>query len=73
MNAVSIPGSEELEVLSPSCIEIVQLVRRLHYGRDSELCFRDEDRFPQRSPERICEKSEGQLPQDIPHYHDPLL
>ncbi|GBO24665.1 hypothetical protein AVEN_233328-1 [Araneus ventricosus] len=24
MNAVSIPGSEELEVLSPSCIEIVQ-------------------------------------------------
>nr|GBL66430.1 hypothetical protein AVEN_19518-1 [Araneus ventricosus]GBL66446.1 hypothetical protein AVEN_25562-1 [Araneus ventricosus]GBL66477.1 hypothetical protein AVEN_170743-1 [Araneus ventricosus] len=25
MNAVSIPGSEELEVLSPSCIEIVQM------------------------------------------------
>ncbi|GBN06937.1 hypothetical protein AVEN_177643-1 [Araneus ventricosus] len=25
MNAVSIPGSEELEVLSPSCIEIVQI------------------------------------------------
>ncbi|GBN72810.1 hypothetical protein AVEN_159036-1 [Araneus ventricosus] len=25
MNAVSIPGSEEFEVLSPSCIEIVQL------------------------------------------------
>ncbi|GBL90566.1 hypothetical protein AVEN_179476-1 [Araneus ventricosus] len=25
MNAVSIPGSEELEVLSPSCIEIVQV------------------------------------------------
>ncbi|GBM07188.1 hypothetical protein AVEN_15431-1 [Araneus ventricosus] len=24
MNAVSIPGSEEFEVLSPSCIEIVQ-------------------------------------------------
>ncbi|GBN41049.1 hypothetical protein AVEN_171113-1, partial [Araneus ventricosus] len=24
MNAVSIPGSEELEVLSPSCIEIDQ-------------------------------------------------
>ncbi|GBN64116.1 hypothetical protein AVEN_117524-1, partial [Araneus ventricosus] len=24
MNAVSIPGSEESEVLSPSCIEIVQ-------------------------------------------------
>ncbi|GBM97275.1 hypothetical protein AVEN_128807-1, partial [Araneus ventricosus] len=24
MNAVPIPGSEELEVLSPSCIEIVQ-------------------------------------------------
>ncbi|GBO25613.1 hypothetical protein AVEN_63522-1 [Araneus ventricosus] len=24
MNAVSIPGSEELEVLSPSCIEIVE-------------------------------------------------
>ncbi|GBL72527.1 hypothetical protein AVEN_130150-1 [Araneus ventricosus] len=24
MNAVSIPGSEELEVFSPSCIEIVQ-------------------------------------------------
>ncbi|GBM36503.1 hypothetical protein AVEN_136796-1, partial [Araneus ventricosus] len=24
MNAVSIPASEELEVLSPSCIEIVQ-------------------------------------------------
>ncbi|GBN12443.1 hypothetical protein AVEN_214888-1, partial [Araneus ventricosus] len=24
MNAVSILGSEELEVLSPSCIEIVQ-------------------------------------------------
>ncbi|GBL77111.1 hypothetical protein AVEN_12753-1 [Araneus ventricosus] len=27
MNAVSIPGSEELEVLSPSCIEIVQKSR----------------------------------------------
>ncbi|GBM62046.1 hypothetical protein AVEN_144270-1 [Araneus ventricosus] len=26
MNAVSIPGSEEFEVLSPSCIEIVQSV-----------------------------------------------
>ncbi|GBO38064.1 hypothetical protein AVEN_174368-1, partial [Araneus ventricosus] len=26
MNAVSIPGSEELDVLSPSCIEIVQVV-----------------------------------------------
>ncbi|GBL72973.1 hypothetical protein AVEN_128152-1 [Araneus ventricosus] len=26
MNAVSIPGSEELEVLSPSCIEIVQAI-----------------------------------------------
>ncbi|GBO38537.1 hypothetical protein AVEN_119519-1 [Araneus ventricosus] len=25
MNAVSIPDSEELEVLSPSCIEIVQI------------------------------------------------
>ncbi|GBL96075.1 hypothetical protein AVEN_104316-1 [Araneus ventricosus] len=25
MNAVSIPASEELEVLSPSCIEIVQI------------------------------------------------
>ncbi|GBL92308.1 hypothetical protein AVEN_35851-1 [Araneus ventricosus] len=24
MNAVSIPGSEEFEVLSPSCVEIVQ-------------------------------------------------
>ncbi|GBO16547.1 hypothetical protein AVEN_45102-1, partial [Araneus ventricosus] len=24
MSAISIPGSEELEVLSPSCIEIVQ-------------------------------------------------
>ncbi|GBM07951.1 hypothetical protein AVEN_232389-1 [Araneus ventricosus] len=24
MNAVSIPGSEEFDVLSPSCIEIVQ-------------------------------------------------
>ncbi|GBO34181.1 hypothetical protein AVEN_116923-1 [Araneus ventricosus] len=27
MNAVSIPGSEELEVLSPSCIEIVQCTK----------------------------------------------
>ncbi|GBN23446.1 Band 7 protein AAEL010189 [Araneus ventricosus] len=27
MNAVSIPGSEELEVLSPSCIENVQVVQ----------------------------------------------
>ncbi|GBM26705.1 hypothetical protein AVEN_124996-1 [Araneus ventricosus] len=27
MNAVSIPGSEELKVLSPSCIEIVQKSR----------------------------------------------
>ncbi|GBM28456.1 hypothetical protein AVEN_33908-1 [Araneus ventricosus] len=25
MNAVSIPGSEEFDVLSPSCIEIVQV------------------------------------------------
>ncbi|GBM93104.1 hypothetical protein AVEN_128824-1 [Araneus ventricosus] len=29
MNAVSIPGSEELEVLSPSCIEIVQPTKSL--------------------------------------------
>ncbi|GBM56443.1 hypothetical protein AVEN_273202-1 [Araneus ventricosus] len=29
MNAVSIPGSDELEVLSPSCIEIVQFVLSL--------------------------------------------
>ncbi|GBO36518.1 hypothetical protein AVEN_153293-1 [Araneus ventricosus] len=28
MNAVSIPGSEEFEVLSPSCIEIVQEAER---------------------------------------------
>ncbi|GBN40044.1 hypothetical protein AVEN_18099-1 [Araneus ventricosus] len=27
MNAVSIPDSEELEVLSPSCIEIVQVIK----------------------------------------------
>ncbi|GBN48910.1 hypothetical protein AVEN_150440-1 [Araneus ventricosus] len=29
MNAVSIPGSEELEDLSPSCIKIVQLLNQL--------------------------------------------
>ncbi|GBN77650.1 hypothetical protein AVEN_131335-1 [Araneus ventricosus] len=32
MNAVSIPGSEELEVLSPSCIEIVQDGAPSHYS-----------------------------------------
>ncbi|GBN73482.1 hypothetical protein AVEN_164341-1, partial [Araneus ventricosus] len=31
MNAVSIPGSEELEALSPSCIEIVQLREAVQY------------------------------------------
>ncbi|GBM86745.1 hypothetical protein AVEN_198514-1 [Araneus ventricosus] len=35
MNAVSIPGSEELEVLSPSCIEIVQESRSGDYSRVS--------------------------------------
>ncbi|GBM84181.1 hypothetical protein AVEN_61029-1 [Araneus ventricosus] len=35
MNAVSIPGSEELEVLSPSCIEIVQHTHS--YGEENEL------------------------------------
>ncbi|GBM74344.1 hypothetical protein AVEN_113379-1 [Araneus ventricosus] len=32
MNAVSIPGSEELKVLSPSCIEIVQGSTRMPNG-----------------------------------------
>ncbi|GBM91730.1 hypothetical protein AVEN_136461-1 [Araneus ventricosus] len=31
MNAVSIPGSEELEVLSSSCIEIVQDYLRMRF------------------------------------------
>ncbi|GBM40745.1 hypothetical protein AVEN_162202-1 [Araneus ventricosus] len=31
MNAVSIPGSEEFDVLSPSCIEIVQISTRSTY------------------------------------------
>ncbi|GBL77969.1 hypothetical protein AVEN_143294-1 [Araneus ventricosus] len=35
MNAVSIPGSEELEVLSPSCIEIVQLL----FFEDPRNCY----------------------------------
>ncbi|GBO20350.1 hypothetical protein AVEN_218011-1 [Araneus ventricosus] len=34
MNAVSIPGSEELEVLSPSCIEIVQALHRVMFMQD---------------------------------------
>ncbi|GBO46986.1 hypothetical protein AVEN_36258-1 [Araneus ventricosus] len=50
MNAVSIPGSEELEVLSPSCIEIVQFelglvkgarrseIRTYENGRSSPTC-----------------------------------
>ncbi|GBM75906.1 hypothetical protein AVEN_241358-1 [Araneus ventricosus] len=33
MNAVSIPGSEEFGVLSPSCIEIVQLGREFYMGK----------------------------------------
>ncbi|GBN30577.1 hypothetical protein AVEN_75144-1 [Araneus ventricosus] len=33
MNAVSIPGSEEFEVLSPSCIEIVQVVNSINVRR----------------------------------------
>ncbi|GBL86939.1 hypothetical protein AVEN_218678-1 [Araneus ventricosus] len=34
MNAVSIPGSEEFDVLSPSCIEIVQLLVLKRFNRE---------------------------------------
>ncbi|GBM03613.1 hypothetical protein AVEN_203183-1 [Araneus ventricosus] len=37
MNAVSIAGSEEFEVLSPSCIEIVQQEKK---RIDTSLCIR---------------------------------
>ncbi|GBN33362.1 hypothetical protein AVEN_222398-1 [Araneus ventricosus] len=44
MNAVSIPGSEELDVLSPSCIEIVQSERER--GRERVL-LNGEERIDQ--------------------------
>ncbi|GBM06742.1 hypothetical protein AVEN_62988-1 [Araneus ventricosus] len=38
MNTVSIPGSEELEVLSPSCIEIVQVLPLVWCERLEKVC-----------------------------------
>ncbi|GBL84313.1 hypothetical protein AVEN_118682-1 [Araneus ventricosus] len=51
MNAVSVPGSEELEVLSPSCIEIVQrpLWPKGRVSASRPEGDRLETQFPQRS------------------------
>ncbi|GBL63550.1 hypothetical protein AVEN_31771-1 [Araneus ventricosus] len=72
MNAVSIPGSEELEVLSPSCIEIVQDLWTLGVDWDWKLPPKLRHKWQQRSSEaedlteiRIPRYYLGELDQEI--------
>ncbi|GBN27928.1 hypothetical protein AVEN_147730-1 [Araneus ventricosus] len=66
MNAVSIPGSEELEVLSPSCIEIVQIMRlemakydidEIEEGHNQELTTEELMEFHCASQQEVVKES----------------